>query len=323
MAPSRLSRRVAPLALSRRVASALGPEPLDDARHLLAPIVVPASADPVPAGPRPGTEFLVDAAGTDAVGAETLRRVFQPAGLGVPRFWVRMSNVWKPLDGLAPDTRVPAVTIAWELSSLLAEGDAAVDELSAYVATFGKALAPLGWSAVARETPARAAERSAGLVALRLRFARSVEMRLMPTGRRFAAREVWRAAYALGVTWGDMNLFHWHNPGGVPPRALFTLSAVGQLSAFLPERVEEGETVAGLVLSFELPGNPAPLATFDRMAVALGYLGQKLGGRPMSSDGSELDHERLYEERDALEDAVAAMRAAGIPPGSPDSAAFF
>ena len=314
---------MAPSPLSRRVASALGPEPLDDARHLLAPIVIPASADPVPAGPRPGTEFVVDAAGPDPGGADMLRRALQPAGFGVPRFWVRMANAWMPLDGVAPDARVPAVTIAWELSSLLAEGDAAVHELSAYVETVGEALAPLGWSAMPHETPARAAERSAGFVALRLRFARSVEMRLVPTGRRFPAREVWRAAYALGLMWGDLKLFHWWNPGGVPPRALFTLSAVGQLSAFLPERLEEGETVAGLVLSFELPGNPVPLATFDRMAVALGYLGQKLGGRPMSSDGFELDHERLYDERDALEDAVAAMRAAGIPPGSPDAAAFF
>jgi hypothetical protein len=59
------------------------------------------------------------------------------------------------------------------------------------------------------------------------------------------------------------------------------------------------------------------------MGVALAYLRQKLGGRPMATDGAELDADRLYEDRDALADAVQEMARAGIAPGSPDAQRVF
>ena len=156
---------------------------------------------------------------------------------------------------------------------------------------------------------------------LRLQLARSVEMRLLPAGRRFVARDVWRALYALGLVWGNMDVFHWLAPADASAAAekrmaLFTVSASDGPAYFLPERAEEGETVAGLTLSFEISTSPAPLAVYDRMAVALGYLRQRLGGRPAAWDGAELDYDRLHEDRDALAETVREMTALGIAPGS-------
>jgi cell division protein ZipA len=230
---------------------------------------------------------------------------------------------WQPLEEVADHASASALALTWELAALLSPDwtDAARD-LASFAAEAGRTAAPLGWSVAPREAPAEAAQRAVRLIALKDRFARSVEMRLLPQGRRFPARDVWRAAYALGMEWGDMDLFHWRETRS--GKRLFTLSAVGGgTTYFLPERAAEGEAVAGLALSFELPLSPAPLATYDRMAVALDYLRQKLGGRPTAPDGAELDGDRLWSDRDALTDAVEEMTRAGIAPGSPEAARFF
>ncbi|MBC8101706.1 MAG: hypothetical protein H7Z41_03865, partial [Cytophagales bacterium] len=150
---------------------------------------------------------------------------------------------------------------------------------------------------------------------------RAVEMRLTPQGRAFSSRQVWRAAYALGLTWGEMDLLHWYDSLSGAKR--FTLSSLGQPGYFLPERAAEGEGIPGIALGFELPTAPSPLATYDRMAVALGYLRHRLGGFPVTTNGAELDADRLDEDRESLREAVEEMARSGIAPGSPEAARYF
>ena len=322
------------LRVDARVAAALGPEPLEDARHLLAPVPLPPPPPPAAPGPRPGTEYVVELRRTDAAvplpSSEARAVLLAPAAraaLEFPHVWAEAPGAngalrWVPLEEVPESARVSRLALAWPLADLLSEGEEAARDLRRFAVEAGRLLAPAGFAAAPREDASEAARRAARLLDLKGRFGRSVEMRLVPLGRPFPGRAVWRTLYSLGLTWGDLDLFHWHNPAG-SGRRLFTVSALGPPAYFLPERAAEGEAVGGLALGFELPYSPAPLAAYDRVAVALAHLRQKLGGRPVTRDGVELDADRLYDERDALEEAVSALEAAGVAPGSPEAARFF
>ena len=318
----------------KRVVLALGPEPLDDARHLLAPVPlqIPATVQTVVAeAPDNATDFIIEASGQQAVSLlavlETLTAETR-AALRFPRVWGRTpESSWFPIPYLTPDALVDtdlpisAIAFSWALSQFVFEGPDAIREMNSYWHEIERRFAALGWAALLGETAGDAAARASCLNRIKARFARPVEMLLVPQGRSFPARLVWRSAYALGLTWGEMDLFHWHEP--LSGRRLFTLSSLGQPGYFLPERAAEGEGVPGLSLGFELPTAPAPLETFDRMAVALTYLRHHLGGRPTTADGAELDAERLDTDRESLEEAVTQMTRSGISPGSPEAARYF
>jgi hypothetical protein len=310
-----------------RVALALGPEPLEDAQYLLSPLALPPPPPPLTDGPHPGTEFIVDLVGTSSTPREAVEAALGPskrAGLGFVRLWGQPQTKplrWAPVDGTVPGTLFARIALTWELTGLITEGREAVAELAGYIAAANERAVALHRRAEPREAPHEAAARAARLIALKTSFGHAVEMRLMPQGRVFPARNVWRAAYALGLEWGDMDLFHWNDRA--TGRRLFSMNSVGYPGYFLPERAAEGEGTPGVALAFELPLAPAPLETYDRMAVALAYLRQKLGGRPTTADGAELDADRLYDDRDALADAVQEMARAGIAPGSADARRVF
>ncbi|MDX1933515.1 MAG: cell division protein ZipA C-terminal FtsZ-binding domain-containing protein [Capsulimonadales bacterium] len=310
----------------RRIALALGPTPPDDARHLLAPVSLPPPFPPLPDGPLPATEFVVELVGRYPISAAALSQAFPPGGtgLGFGRLRIqreRSQGRWSPFDRERIDGRIEGIAFSWELASLLTEGTEAVRELAGYLLRTEEIAGRLFLQTAPSDTPEEAAVRAARLAEIKRRFARSVEMRLLPQGRSFPTRAVWRHAYALGLRWGDLDLFHWHDP--VADLRLFSLNALGHPGYFLPERAAEGEGTAGIALSFELPRCPAPIETYDRMGVALAYLRQHLGGRPQTGDGRELDADRLYDDRDALDDAVREMNRFGIAPGSPTAVRFF
>lgn len=325
--------------LIRRVVLAVGPESLPDARHLLAPVELPplSSAPPaITSGPDESTSFIIETSGQHPVPLLTVLEIMTTqarASLHFPLLWGRITEtsargtLWfplphSPLDALpGADLPLGAVAFSWALTQCVSQGQEAVREIALYRRAVETRFAPLGWAVTLRETPEVAVARTARLNRIKARFARPVEMRLIPQGRPFPSCQVWRSVYALGMTWGEMDLFHWNEPRS--GHRLFTLSSTGQPGYFLPERAAEGEGVPGLSLGFELPTAPAPLDTFDRMAVALDYLRHQLGGRPVTSSGAELDSERLDADRQSLEEAVSQMAASGITPGSPEAARHF
>ncbi|MES2459298.1 MAG: cell division protein ZipA C-terminal FtsZ-binding domain-containing protein [Armatimonadota bacterium] len=327
--------------LVKRVVLALGSEPLENAQHLLTPIPAPVSSAPQNAAStsnslEQSTSFIVEVSGQYPLSLLAVLETLTPearAALGFPRLWARVPGPdlgeppWFPLPYFAsdalPDADLPigAVAFSWALSQLILQGRDAIRELDQHRREIEKRFSLLGWNSAPGEAPEAAVARAARLNRIKARFARPIEMRLMPPGRPFPSRQVWRTAYALGLTWGEMDLFHWEDPRS--GHRIFTLSSLGQPGYFLPERAVEGEGIHGLSLGFELPTAPDPLETFDRMAIALGYLHRQLGGRPTASDGAELDAERLYGDRMSLEEAIGEMVKAGIAPGSAEAARYF
>ncbi len=314
--------------IARRVRAALGPEPLDDGGHFLAPFSLPPVPAPPPLGPQPATQFVVDLLGANAVTGERVAALLTAKArtdLGFPKVWGRTpgGDEWTRFADALPDDLFGTLALCWDLTGpgLLSDGSELARDLGARFARAARLATDLGRTADPRESPEAGAARAARLADLRERFGRSVEMRLVPASRPFPARQVWRAAHSLGLRWGEQDLFHWYDATG--RTRLFTLSGLGAPGYLLPEHAAEGGSVAGLGLSFDLPASPTPVAVFDRMALALAFLRQKLGGRPVTNWGADLDADRLEAERDSLEEVVAEMARANIAPGSPEAARLF
>ncbi len=309
-----------------RVKRAWGPEPLPDATHLLPRLTLPAPTPPLSPGPNPATEFTVRVIGGFPVEAEAFYEALRGSrtDMGFYRLWVctpRFPGVWWAGDDLPTSGQLGAVAFSWELTGVLSEGVEAIGELARYALQAGERLKPLGLQVTVPVAPIEAVARAAQLNALKVRFARAIELRLVPVGRVFPARAVWRYAYALGLVWGPMDLFHWYDASG--QTRLFTVSRMGQPGTFLPERAEEGEGVPGLVFSLELPACPLPVPTFERMAIALAHLREPLHARPVTRDGTELDSERLYEMQGEIAQAERELVSLGLAPGSQQALTFF
>jgi ZipA, C-terminal FtsZ-binding domain len=308
---------------ARRVRLALGPDPIVVLPHLMPTITLPPAPKPLPPGPHPGTCLLADIADTQPLTREALSLGLQGLDLVGGALWGFQHGEWLRLTPTTLGQRptYQALTLAWHLLEL---PGSSLSELAAHVAHALRAAHTLaerlGVAVTREEAPAEAARRAASLVLLKARFARSVELRLLAQGTPFPSRRVWRAAYSLGLGWGHLDLLHWP---AAPQRALFTLTSMGKPSYFLPERTAEGESVPGLILSFELPSCPAPLETFDAMALALASLRESLGGLPTDHQGRELDTERLAGERESVSAAVSQLQAAGVVPGSREALTLF
>lgn len=299
---------------SARIVRALGPPPGDDEARRLPDLPLPNPSPPADSGPQPATHFVVEIDAEAPFDSERLRGALEGAAL-----WGLDAGTWRPLAACAPAPR-QRIRLAWSLG---ATPGGRLDEWTAALQSRLQAAADraqaLGARATPAEAPEAAARRTLRLLHWRQRFARSVELRLMATGRPFAAAPIWRTAYSLGMRWGDLDLFHW--PGDGPAR--FHLRSAAEPGYFLPERAAEGERVAGLVFFFELPACPAPADVFDRMALALACFRERLGGHPVAADGRELDAEALETERAALEAITAELERLGIAPGSPAARALF
>lgn len=315
--------------LARRVRLALGPEPLSEAGHLLAPLPVSSPAAALPPGPQPATQFIVDIVGSTPLSGERVAEMLtaaRRASVFFPQVWATQpagggGDVWLRPEKAPPNARFDRLALCWDLTVLLSEGIELARDLGARFAQAARLATNLGRTAGSRESIEAAVARAVRLNDLRARFGRSVELRLVPLGRPFPARQVWRAAYALGLRWGELDLFHWYDAAG--RQRLFTLSALGEPGYFLPEHAQQGQSVAGIALGFELPCSFAPVAVFDRMALALAYLRHHLNGRATAAAGRELDADALDAERDALEQMVAEMARDGIAPGSPEAVHLF
>ncbi|MBC7806839.1 MAG: hypothetical protein H7145_11890 [Akkermansiaceae bacterium] len=325
---------------NKRVARALGTAPLADARHLLLPIATSRNE----AGGETSTsaDFSIRLTPTAARTAADLSPYFAHpvrAALDFPRVTAHIpsrvggdNERTLPLDTTPDTARVRAVTLTWSLPDLISIGSErdAVADLRRFLAEVGRIGIDAGMTVTALQDPADAARHAVTIRTLLRKLGGQSELRLVPVSGSFASRDVWRALYSLGLTWGNMDLFHWHggnavtaSGAGTSATSRFRVLSSGTPPYFLPERAVEGERVPGLILEYDLPHAPDPVAVFDRMAIALSYLRSVLGGHPVTKGGAELDADHLDAERDALENAIQAMTNAGIAPGSDTALRFF
>ena len=327
-----------------RVGRVLGTEPLADARHLLAPLA--GGGGQLRGGQKSGeqpndgglnetvtepADYVLRLVATTPKTVADGQVVFAPDvldALDFPRAFAHIPSRTGtgerilPLETAPGDAPLVGVTLAWSLPDSLSIGDERelVADLRGYIAETARLGLPTAFIVENPPAPAVAAHRATSLCALLRKVGGQRELRLLSRHGMFASRDVWRAVYCLGLTWGNMDLFHW---SGGTDTSHFRVSSSGNPPYFLPERAAEGERVPGVVLEYDVPRSVDPVAVFDRMAVALSYLGATLSGRPVTRTGSELDADVLDAERDGLQEAVLALTNAGIAPGSGAAHRFF
>ena len=162
---------------------------------------------------------------------------------------------------------------------------------------------------------AQAISKGEAVLALRRRFTddqldASVAI-VAPAGKRFRGRLAWDVVYSAGFRWGDGDYFHWvASPNTDVSQGISMGTSTGS-GYFLPESVAADDKkgdVEDLEMSFNIARTWTPSKVFDVMAHTATYAARRLGGAVVPSD--------LREKRENVATIEAAMRAAGIVPGS-------
>jgi cell division protein ZipA len=191
-------------------------------------------------------------------------------------------------------------------------------DLGARLGAIEKAAHALGAASVTpRRGVASAGQRATALASLADELGRAEATAVLKAGdgKTFDGRAIWDAMLSLGLTWGDMDLFHWDNPSrSVGDDSFFSVSTNTAPGYFLPREIAAGRVHAvDLVFSFSIPRSADPEAVIDAMLAAAEYARRRLGGTLVDRDGARLDPAALRREVRAK---AERLRGAGVPPGA-------
>ena len=130
----------------------------------------------------------------------------------------------------------------------------------------------------------------------------------------FEGKAIWDVMLSLGLGWGDMDLFHWENPGIPGDDHLFSVWTSTPPGYFFPESIAQGKVrTTDLIFGFSVPRTWQPDTVLDSMLQAVQYAKRRLGGIVLDSNGSEFSERVLKAE---IQKTVMTMTDAGFPPGS-------
>jgi cell division protein ZipA len=307
----------------------VGTHPSEDVSHLLPPLAMPPEPEVRDYGPRPWLEFVVDLAGAAPCPRARILSVLTDRALedlGAPELYGRAEGeeAWTFVRAVGVPDAFADLALGWNLAPRVGNPPDAW-ELRQRKELLSRLLRPLDRRPRPRETTEAAEERSAELVRLRDNWDVGVALVLRaPWLRRYDTRELWDAAYALGMKWGHLELFHWHNRAGLPGDAhLITLWSVEEPGSFTPEWVAAGMTVPEIALGFSVPRSPDPLGVFDRMVAAGRYFQTRLGGKLLVGQVAIASERTLRLWRGRVHTAATELTAAGFPPGSSKAMQLF
>jgi hypothetical protein len=297
-------------------------EPSEDASHLLPPLDVCEETKPGDYSPRPWLEYVLDLVGPEPCPRSHLLSILDERvlrELGGPELYGRAlgESTWTFVRAEGVPEAFDELALGWNLAPREQEAPD-VRTLRRYRDLVAHRLRPLGRRPKARELPERAAERGAELIRLRDNWDVGVALVLRaPWLKRFDSRVIWDAAAALGMRWGHLDIFHWHNrPGCSGDERLFSLWSLEAPGTFLPEHVAAGLSVPEIALGFSIPRSPDPLGVFDRMVAAARYFQARLGGKLLIGPVAIASEQQVLLWRVRVRTAADELTAAGFPPGS-------
>lgn len=273
-------------------------------------------------GPRPWLEYVIDLAGTTPCSRSTLLTLLNERSLeelGGPELYGRAvgEEAWTFVQAEGVPEQFEEIALGWNLAPRGAEPPTSW-ALRQHRERLGRLLRPVERRLRPRETAEQAAERGADLARFREDWDVGVALVLRaPWLRRYDTRAIWQAAEALGMRWGHLELFHWHNRPGLPgDEFLFSLWSVQEPGTFSPECAAAGVTVPEIALGFSIPRSPDPLGVFDRMVTAGLCLRAHLGGKLLVGQVAIASERTLGLWRGRVQLAAGELTAAGFPPGS-------
>ncbi|MBL8818735.1 MAG: hypothetical protein JNL58_22090 [Planctomyces sp.] len=134
-------------------------------------------------------------------------------------------------------------------------------------------------------------------------------------GNNFQGRDIWDVMLCLGLNWGDMDCFHWTNPGGTGDDSFFSVETSMAPGYFLPEQIAAGELqTSDLVFIFSVPRTCEPTEVAKRMDLAVKYCQKRLGGNiHYALNDRELPLKELMTRIDQMSSGLKEL---GFEPGT-------
>lgn len=134
-----------------------------------------------------------------------------------------------------------------------------------------------------------------------------------PSDRMYEGRDIWDVMQCLGLSWGDMDQFHWRNSTDAGDENYFSVWSSTSPGYFFPEDIAAGQVqTADLVFGFSIPRCAAPSSVLNEMVKAVSYAQGRLGGTVLDGQGRTFDKNKMLEE---INRVVGHLEKAGIDPG--------
>lgn len=238
------------------------------------------------------------------------------------------TGFWTYLIAADGPTSVTGLKIAWDYYSAWKGDDADIANAEKYQARLDAIESALQADSIqAVIQPNRTAEDAAARTLYLSNLPEEVDRTVVfvvvaPEGKLFEGREIWDVMLCLGLTWGDMDCFHWINPTGIGDDYHFSVETSTPPSYFLPEEIAAGRVqTQDLVFLFSLPRTAAPGEVATRMRKAVEYVQSRLGGEIVYMiDDERYDFDSAQQEIQRIE---AELNKNGFPPGSDAALRFF
>jgi len=206
--------------------------------------------------------------------------------------------------------------IAWRMRPLFKDEPITKQQFERYKVAVETAASTLEASGVRTDlSPSQAEERSAALIKLAASCSQGIDVVLQaPRGRTFDGKAIWDVMLCLGLQWGDMDLFHWENPGIPGDDHLFSVCTSTPPGYFFPEQIAAGRVqTADLAFGFTIARTYQPEKIFDSMLQAIQYAQKRFGGRLVNLDGSPFSEDAARSE---IRNVVQKLANAGFEAGA-------
>lgn len=180
-----------------------------------------------------------------------------------------------------------------------------------------------GCKTTASKLPNEASQHAQTLSGLSDKYDQTVAIYLVADQNHpFEGKQIWDVMLCLGLQWGDMDCFHWNNPGGAGDDYFFSVETSTPPGYFLPEQIAAGQLRTNdLIFLFSVPRTCQPVDVATRMDKAVQYCKQRLGGTIHYTLGEdELPIQALLEKISKIESELTEL---GFEPGTGSALRMF
>lgn len=296
--------------------SPLQPDPTVALKPFSPPVTKP--------GPVHKVQFVVELVGPRTMPADTVRACLTPqwkGALGDPEIYVMAAadDRWRTLQVGDQAVAYDSLAFAWDFVSPRGSlSIASAQSLLGVSEQFAKAISrramPLPPPADV-EAAVKAVEDAAQDLDI------GVGLSIFPRGDAIPEKSVWLACTALGLQVGGSGLFEWTVPGWEDP--ILTMSSLGPKETFSLAAVVAGDAHPGLSVGYRVARCPNPVAALEACLRIAAYFEQRLGTFTLDDSDEPLDERGRQRLIGYHGQAVAALRAVGLEPGSPSALKVF
>ncbi len=144
---------------------------------------------------------------------------------------------------------------------------------------------------------------------------------VLKADEKFEGTAIWDVMMSLGLTWGDMDLFHWNNDLPHGDDYLMSVWTSTDPGYFFPEEIAAGRVqTEDLIFGFSIPRSISPDQVLLAMNKSVAYAQSRLGGQILDAEGQPFD---LKKEQAQIQEVIDHLNHYGITPGMGDALYLF